>query len=330
MARADLLLDIVRAGAEGDSELFRRALEALIAEERGKQHNVLADRLAEHLAPAGSRAQLSKPVDNERHGGYGYVEVIPRRSLSELVLSASSRQACQEVVEEHYRVDLLRSHNLEPRHRILAIGPPGNGKTTLAEALAFELAVPLLVVRYEGIIGSFLGETAARLSAVFAEVRTVRCVLFFDEFDVVGKERGDVHETGEIKRVVSSLLLQIDHLPPHVLVVAATNHSELLDRAVWRRFQVQLDLPRPTKAQRLDWLRRFEARCGIPLGDAREQIARKLHSVSFAELEQFALDVQRRRVLALPDADIVAIVADRLKQWAHRLRVNAMDTTDTE
>src|SRR3712207_6872521 len=94
-------------------------------------------------------------------------------------------------------------------------------------------------------IGSYLGETAGRLKRVFEYARTTPCVLFFDEFDTIGKERGDVHETGEIKRVVSSLLLQIDALPSYVTVVVASNHPELLDRAVWRRFQLRLYLPPP-------------------------------------------------------------------------------------
>jgi len=95
-------------------------------------------------------------------------------------------------------------------------------------------------------IGSYLGETAARLKRVFDYARTTPCVLFFDEFDAIGKERGDTHETGEIKRVVSSLLMQIDELPSYTIVAAATNHPELLDRAAWRRFQLRLALPRPT------------------------------------------------------------------------------------
>jgi AAA+ superfamily predicted ATPase len=191
----------------------------------------------------------------------------------------------------------------------------------LAEALAFELAVPLYVVRYESIIGSYLGETAVRLSKLFAQVRTERCVLFFDEFDVVGKERGDVHETGEIKRVVSSLLLQVDQLPSHVVVAAATNHSELLDRAAWRRFQVRLALPIPTKEQRVEWLKQFEVRTGLSLGHSHANLAKVLGSISFADLELFALDVQRRYVLALPDGDLQSIVSRLLKQW--NARVNA-------
>ncbi len=319
MARADLLLDIVKAGAEGDQELFRRALEALVTEERSKQHNILADRLAENLNLNGRRARPAQggsaaPNRDSRL----YYEVQPRRGFADLLLPEFVQRACSELVEEHNRVDLLRAHNLEPRNRLLLVGPPGNGKTSLAEALAQELGSPMFVVRYESIIGSYLGETAVRLAKLFAQARTQRCVLFFDEFDVIGKERGDVHETGEIKRVVSSLLLQVDQLPSHVVVVTATNHSELLDRAVWRRFQLRLDLPLPGKGQRIAWLKMFETRSRLRLGYTHDHLARRLVGLSFAELEQFTQDVQRRYVLMMPTADIRSIVSDRLKQWTNR------------
>lgn len=320
MARADLLLDIVKAGAEGNQELLRRALEALIAEERAKQHNVLADQLAAHLHLNGTSVRPSRILAESNSDRTAFATVRPRRNLASLVLPEVVRDACNELVEEHHRADLLRSHGLEPRHRVLLSGPPGNGKTTLAEALAFELSVPLFVVRYESIIGSYLGETAVRLAKLFALVRTEHCVLFFDEFDVVGKERGDVHETGEIKRVVSSLLLQMDQLPSHVVVVAATNHSELLDRAAWRRFQVRLPLPLPTKEQRVEWLQKFEERAGFSLGHSHANLAKTLGPTSFAEMELFALDVQRRYVLSLPNGNVRSIVSQRLKQWNARVK----------
>lgn len=319
MARADLLIDVVRAGAEGDGELFRRALEAMIAEERAKQHHILADRLAEHLSLNSKPVRTARAVAAVSNGEPKlYHEIRPGRPMGDLLLPPLVQQACMELVEEHNRADLLRAHNLEPRHRVLLVGPPGNGKTSLAEALALELGSPLFVVRYESIIGSYLGETAVRLAKLFAHVRTQRCVLFFDEFDVIGKERGDVHETGEIKRVVSSLLLQVDQLPSYVVVVTATNHSELLDRAVWRRFQLRLDLPAPSKGQRVAWLQMFENRTGLRLGYTYDHLARRLDGLSFAELEQFAHDVQRRYVLTMPGGDIRGIVSDRLKQWASR------------
>ena len=322
MARADLLLDLVRAGVGGNQPLFRKAIEALVTEERAKQHHVLADRLASHLnAASPPNATASPPLTSRNRNGPvdgPFHEIHPERRMRDLVLPAPVENAGRELVEEFRRADLLRAHNLEPRHRVLLTGPPGNGKTSLAEALATELAVPLFAVRYESVIASYLGETAVRLARLFDEVRTRRCVLFFDEFDVVGKERGDVHETGEIKRVVSSLLLKIDDLPSHVVVVTATNHPELLDRAVWRRFQLRLNLPPPTLSLAEEWFRRFEKRLGEQLGYQPATLAKRLKGVSFSELEQFALDVQRQYVLTLPNHNLRAIVAERLRQWQDR------------
>lgn len=330
MARADILLDLVRAGAQGEQALFRKALEALIAEERAKQHHILADRLTAHLQQ--KPGANSGPIAARRNGTIAdlYYDIFPNRRLEDLILPDVVKTACKEVIEEQNRADLLRAHNLEPRHRVLLAGPPGNGKTSLAEALAAELAVPLFAVRYEAVIASFLGETAVRLARLFEQVRTHRCVLFFDEFDVVGKERGDIHETGEIKRVVSSLLLQVDALPSYVIVVTASNHPELLDRAVWRRFQLRLHLPPPTTAYVEEWFRRFQTRLGVELGVSLNTLAKRLKGLSFSELEQFSLDVQRRYVLSLPEGNIRQIVNERLTQWEKRFSLKERKDGRTE
>ncbi len=314
MPRADLIVDLVDAQRRGDDARFRVLVEAIIAEERGKQHHLVADRLAELITTSGSRALLgrddsARPVSDLLH------ELVPRRRLIDLQLPEAAAATAAELVEEQHRADLLRSHGLEPRSRVLLEGPPGNGKTSLAEAIAAETMVPLYVVRYEGVVSSFLGETAGRLDSVFEFARTRRCVLFFDEFDSIAKERADTHETGEIKRVVSTLLLQIDRLPSHVIAVCATNHAELLDRAAWRRFQVRLHLPAPTRAEAAQFLGTVSSRLGGSLGPAPRTLADRLAGASYAELEQFAVDVRRRYVLALPDADLKAIASSRLEQW---------------
>jgi SpoVK/Ycf46/Vps4 family AAA+-type ATPase len=242
-----------------------------------------------------------------------------------LVLPSGVRQATLDLIEEHHRRDLLRSHGVEPRHRILLEGPPGSGKTSLAEAIATEIAVPLLTVRYEALIGSFLGETASRLDTLFSAVRVRPCVLFFDEFDAIAKERGDTHETGEIKRVVSSLLLQVDRLPSHVVVVAATNHAELLDRAVWRRMQIRLSLPKATRDGKVEWLRAWSARTGVVFGKSERTIADRLKDVSYAELEDFANDVRRRQILEGFDANVADVTERLLRMWAARARPAADD-----
>jgi len=324
VARSDLLITLVRSASSGDERLLKETVEALAAEERAKQHHVLADRLVENLHSAKPRATNGRAIVADQ-GRQFYYEEVPVRTLDDLLLPDAVRSACLELIEEQHRRELLRSYNLEPRHRVLLVGPPGNGKTSLAEALAESLMYPLFVVRYEGLIGSYLGETATRLQQLFDHVRTRHCVLFFDEFDALGKERGDLHETGEIKRVVSSLLLQIDALPSHVVVVTATNHPELLDRAVWRRFQLRLSLPFPGRQQLEEWFRRFEERLEHPLGYSARVLATKLQGVSFAEAEEFTADIQRRYVLSLPNADVKAIVSQRLKQWQER--VGAVEAT---
>jgi SpoVK/Ycf46/Vps4 family AAA+-type ATPase len=170
-------------------------------------------------------------------------------------------------------------------------------------------------------IGSFLGETAGRLKRVFDYVRTTPCVLFFDEFDTVAKERGDTHETGEIKRVVSSLLMQVDDLPSYVVVIAATNHAELLDRAVWRRFQVRLPLPAPTQKELAAFIAVLSDKSDLKLGIiAAEKIAKALGRVSYSEAEEFLLDVARRRVLANSESSVAEIVSKQMKLWAGRVR----------
>jgi len=315
MARSDLLLDLVRAGSAGDQPRFKRVVEAIVAEERAKQHHVLAERLSRHLIE-----QPVRPTPIKGTGINSAHEVLPQRRLAELLLPKEVARTALEVVEEHHRVELLRSHGLEPRHRVLLTGPPGNGKTSLAEALAAELGVPLLVARYEALVASYLGETTVRVAQLFEYARSRRCVLFFDEFDVVGKERGDVHETGEIKRVVSSLLLQVDAVPAHVVIVAATNHPELLDRAVWRRFQVRLDLPPPGRGRVAEFFQRVSQSWGRGLGLSPRTLANGLTGLSYSELDEFAMDLKRRYVLALPDADLRAIARQCMATWQGRIR----------
>jgi AAA+ superfamily predicted ATPase len=321
MARSDLLVNLVKSSANGDKHTFQRTVEAIVAEERAKQHNVVADRLERALQTVNGNGVLSmtRPTHEVASRARDFVsEIVPRRQLDDLVLPDITLLATRQLIEEQQRASVLRSHSLEPRHSVLLAGPPGNGKTTLAEAIAEGLAVPLFVVRYEAMIGSFLGETAGRLKRVFDYARTTPCVLFFDEFDAVGKERGDTHETGEIKRVVTSLLMQIDELPSYVVIVAATNHAELLDRAVWRRFELRLSLPAPDEKQLAEFIQRLSERAAVTLGVRPQQVAKELGQVSYGEAEQFFLDVARRQVLALGERSPAEIAKEQLTIWAER------------
>ncbi|KAB2766442.1 MAG: AAA family ATPase [Alcanivorax borkumensis] len=324
MARSDLLLSIVRAGATGDRATLRSSVEAIVAEERSKNHHILADRLQRAL----NAVIVSPPTTGHLATQVGkdtILESTPRQRLDDLILPLPVNQQIKQLVEEQHRADLLRSHGLQPRHRILLSGPPGNGKTSVAEGIAEALAVQFFTVRYDALVGSYLGETNTRLARLFDYARTVPCVLFFDEFDSIGKERGDSHETGEIKRVVSFLLMQIDQLPSYVVTVAATNHAELLDRAVWRRFQLRLAMPQPTRQALAVFIdRQFDAWPESP-GLTASSLAEKLGDVSFAEALEFCQAVRRQHILALANRNLKDILHEQIGLWSTRVEPSKTD-----
>lgn len=327
MARSDLLVSLVRAAAAGDREAVRSTTEALAADERAKKHHLLADRMQRALSavPVTPPPLTTSAATTGGSGREAIIEIEPRVRLDDLLLPLPVRENGRQLVEEHVRADVLRAHGYEPRHRVLLSGPPGNGKTSYAEGVAEALGLPFFVVRYDALIGSYLGETNARLRKLFDYIRTQPSVLFFDEFDAIGKERGDTHETGEIKRVVSFLLMQLDQLPSYVIVIAASNHAELLDRAVWRRFQIRLAFPAPDRKHVEVFLDRVVSSWPdtpkLPIG----KIASKLGSVSYAEALDFCQNVRRRQILGLGETTVDDALALELDLWRSRVRPDALD-----
>lgn len=329
MVRSDLLISLVRAGAAGDRSMLTSTVEAIVAEEKSRSHHVLADRLQRALqsVPVTNSAELRRTTAGV--GGRDFViESEPRVELSDLILPLPARRLTEQLIQEQLRADLLRTQGMQPRHRILLSGPPGNGKTSLAEAVAHAASLPLLTVRYDALVGAYLGETNARMAKLFEYARATPCVLFFDEFDAVGKERGDVHETGEIKRVVSFLLMQLDQLPSYVIAMAATNHAELLDRAVWRRFQLRFEMPAPDASARAVLVSRFMDAWPEVSGLSAEAIATRLGPVSYAEVVEFCQNVRRRHILAQGCESLRQALGDELSLWASRVTPEGHGETD--
>ncbi|MCW2307362.1 AAA family ATPase [Rhodobium gokarnense] len=319
MARSDLILGLVKAGVTGDTTEARQIAEAIAADERSKKHLGVADRINRVLdRPPPANVNNSRPGLRVRDGSGGILHKEPERPLDTLFVESGIQSACLEIIEEQRRADLLRAHGLEPRHRVLFCGPPGNGKTSLAEALAYELALPLFTVRYEAVVTSYLGETAQRLQRLFEYVRTEPCVLFFDEFDAIGKERGDTNETGEIKRVVTTLLMQLDRLPSYCVLVCATNHHELLDRAAWRRFQFVLQIDSPSEQLMLSYFSHYLQMLGGRPGYTAKRLYDKIKPTNFSEAENFFEDIKRRLILSQGLKDLRAVIDDRVKAFLTR------------
>jgi SpoVK/Ycf46/Vps4 family AAA+-type ATPase len=212
------------------------------------------------LAGEAMTPSVRAPVDRETASPLAeIVQASQLRDEVPLVLNDVLRPAVDSVIGEWRQLDRLRELGVRAPLNCLIFGAPGTGKTHLAHYIAGELALPLVIARLDGIISSFLGTTARNISALFEFANRYRCVLLLDEFDAVAKIRDDPHEVGEIKRVVNTLLQCLDSRSSSGITIAITNHEQLLDRAVWRRFDVRVHMPKPDFKARLAIVRRFTA-----------------------------------------------------------------------
>lgn len=256
VASGKILRQLITAGASGNTEAFRRVSETVINEERQKQHHLLANDLERILYS--EKASLPSNVKNLRHPeppidkerGFPLLDIKQaQRTLEEIIVSNETTESLKELLEEHRRSDILRSYGMKPSNKAIFYGPPGCGKTLAAEVIAFELDRPLAIVRLDALVSSFLGETAANLRKVFEYIADVPMIVLFDEFDAIGKERSDATEHGELRRVVNAVLQMMDAYNGKSIVLAATNHEQILDSAIWRRFDEAIEFPRPEEKQ---------------------------------------------------------------------------------
>jgi hypothetical protein len=232
------------------------------------------------------------------------LESIPaRHGLADVILPLGVEDECKAIIREHQRSAELARFKLYPRHKILFYGPPGNGKTLLAEGLAKELDVPFFPVKYSGLVDSYLGATGKNLAKIFDFAANGPCVVFMDEFDGIAIDRGDSKDVGEIRRVTNQILLTMDRMPTTCVFIAATNAEELLDRAVERRFDFVLELPAPTPEMRLECAKR-ELSPALTPGHDVSHLADRVAQMALANLSALVKLCQRiRRDLVLNEGN---------------------------
>jgi len=296
------LKEIFRAFHARDELAFRRAAIEIIEEEQAKHHNALARDL-QKLLVAGSGSIDSgttvvvpaPPKDREGEWDLGEIRE-PERLLEDLVLRESVSTALENIVEEVRQWPSLDAAGLPRRQRLLLQGPPGCGKTTAAEAVAAELGRPLLVVRLDAVVSSYLGETASNLRRILDYANQAPFVVLFDEFDALGRSRDDASEHGEMKRVVTAFLQMTDRYRGPSLLLAATNHPALLDEALWRRFDEVLTFELPTVHQSRQLLRlrlKGVSHSGLEI----DQYASALKGLPHAAAEKLVIDARRNAIL---------------------------------
>lgn len=293
MAQGRLLRQLIKAGATGSDEEFRRAAGKVIEEERQKKHHLLASDLERILygeAPNSGAIPLAAlpPVPTDRERKLPLLELrTPVRGLDDILLSEQNRAVLETVLLEQNRRDVLGSYGLRPIFKLLFCGPPGCGKTLASEVIATEIGLPLVVIRFDAVVSSFLGETAANLRKVFDYLSGGRYLALFDEFDAIGKEREDATEHGELRRVVSAYLQMLDSYRGQSLLVAASNHEGMLDRALWRRFDEVVFFERPDLQQTVRLLE-MKLR-GVRYDFEIAEVARSFEKMSHADIERVVI-----------------------------------------
>lgn len=262
MASAEQLKALVKSHIERDDRQFYSVAMQVAAHEAKVGHGKVATELRDLIDAAKAHAAVSEqhqklvPLAKPRGELAGLLTVsYPKSRLTDMVLDVQVSEQLQRIMQEQRMYARIREHGLSPRRKLLLVGPPGTGKTMTASALAGELGIPLFLVRLDALITKFMGETAAKLRQVFDAIAEVRGIYFFDEFDAIGSQRGLANDVGEIRRILNSFLQMIEHDQSNSLIIAATNHPEILDHALFRRFDDVIEYHLPTPNQAADLMR---------------------------------------------------------------------------
>lgn len=255
MANADQVKALIRSHADGDNTRFYAIAMQVAAQAARSGHGRFAHELRDLVDQVRARAKALEPTSGPqprllaqpRGELAGLLSVsYPKTRLSDMALAEPLRRRLDRLLTEQRQRDRLQQHGFTPMRKLLLVGPPGTGKTMTAAALAGELGLPLFNIQLDALITKYLGETAAKLRLVFEAIQSTRGVYLFDEFDALGGERGMKNDVGEIRRVLNSFLQFLEQDESDSLVLAATNHQGLLDRALFRRFDGVLEYALPS------------------------------------------------------------------------------------
>ncbi len=252
MANADQLRALLTSHLEGDSDRFISVAMQVAAHEAQLGHGRLATDLRDIIDQVKTQRRAGPPVPIAQPRGElaNLLEAsYPKARLGDMILGEALASRIHRVIREQRHAAEILDHGLSPRRKLLLVGPPGTGKTLSASVLAGELRLPLFQVRLDALITRFMGETAAKLRQIFDATSQTHGIYFFDEFDAIGSHRGITNDVGEIRRVLNSFLQMIEQDESHSIVMAATNHPEVLDRALFRRFDDILHFTMPNVVQ---------------------------------------------------------------------------------
>jgi SpoVK/Ycf46/Vps4 family AAA+-type ATPase len=331
MASADQLKALLKSHIEGDQSRFFSIAMQVAAHEAKLGHGKLAEELRDMIDAAKNHGQMAAsasnlvPINKPRGELSGLLSVFyPKSRLSDMILHEEISEKLQRTIKEQRFFSKLHEHGLSPRRKLLLVGPPGTGKTMTASVLAGELGIPLFLVRLDSLITKFMGETAAKLRQIFDAVGSVRGIYFFDEFDAIGTQRSMANDVGEIRRVLNSFLQMIEQDQSNSVIIAATNHPEILDYALFRRFDYVIEYGLPNQAQITAMLK--GRLVGFkPTRSVWKKAAEQAVGLSYADIARAADEAIKNVIIheqkSITDVDLVHTLAER-KRMSARLSDN--------
>lgn len=260
----NLILKIIEAGVDNNQHKLANYSKKLASVFEEKGNKITSSKIlniinSNNLNSVSLDSLATKPIDKEGH--LEMVDVsIPSEGLEPLFFNQAIENEVNSFINMYKKREKIIEKGIDLRHNLLLYGLPGTGKTSIAKYISYQTNLPLITVQLDSLISSLLGNTAKNLNKVFQYASNQPCILFLDEFDVIGKKRDDKHELGELKRIVNSLLQNIDTFDDDKIIIAATNHDFLLDDAIWRRFNVVLDIELPNKQVRETFIKDLSSR----------------------------------------------------------------------
>lgn len=327
MASAEQIKALLKSHINGDDSHFFSVAMQVAAHEAKLGHGKLAEELRDMVDAAKAKRPQGEPGKlvqfNKPRGELASILSVsyPATRLVDMVLDDGVETQLKRITKEQRLFAKIREHGLSPRRKLLLVGPPGSGKTMTASALAGELGIPLFLVRLDALITKFMGETAAKLRQVFDSIAEVRGVYFFDEFDAIGSQRDLANDVGEIRRVLNSFLQMIEHDHSSSLIIAATNHPEILDYALFRRFDDVIEYKLPGHEQVVTLLNR---RLGSfkPKKFSMKRAVEEAELLSYAELCRAVDESIKETILhdgsGVSEANLVSMLRER-KQISAKL-----------